>query len=730
MEAKLVSIELQPRALSQSPLDDVPLPASPAVDGKSSRLRPQCLRAKGTIERWKKTLYMGCMATLVVLGFNLGFMLWAVTHLGLEGGRGLLFSGACDQTKKISTGFHLLINLLGTTMLAAGNYGMQCLCAPTRRDIDLAHSEGRWLDVGVQSMRNLWRIPRKKLALWVCLALSSLPLHLVYNATIFQSVASYEYSVFVGNMPFSSYNESAAVRLFFPPWMDFPPPSFSRLREKSSKGELQLLSNRDCINTYAADVQTKYGSLLLVADDFNSTDYDFALTGSKWYDNLDPYNWMCTALETETSPCSRVIHQVDPENWTIKNELVEWIDEIIHDLTMETDTVIDPMAFRVQYCLAETLPEKCTVEYSLPLVIVVILVNLIKAATLWATTASIADSPILTTGDAIASFLRHPDATTHGQSLLSQDNVLKPSIEPLTYCATPRRWGSPVSLQRWISCFLLFLTSIIVCIVLLVYGLRTINDGENPWETGFGQLRLATLISGDWPTSLVSNAMTANTPQVVLSVLYFCANGIYTIMTLSSEWSDYAIERKGLRVSVVPRGSQRSTYFLSLPYRYSLPLMVCSGLLHWLISQSLFLVSITSYASDFNRNPVSDTSITSNTSELTRNPTSDITTCGYSPMAILTTLSLGLAMFASLGGLAFKRFKSGMPVAGSCSLAIAAACHPVSVGEGDEVYGDITAINVTEPLKWGVEEFEDTEVGHCTFSNNAVQEAQHGRMYE
>lgn len=55
----------------------------------------------------------------------------------------------------------------------------QCLCAPTRRDIDLAHLEGRWLDVGVQSMRNLWHIPRKKLALWVCLALSSLPLHLV-----------------------------------------------------------------------------------------------------------------------------------------------------------------------------------------------------------------------------------------------------------------------------------------------------------------------------------------------------------------------------------------------------------------------------------------------------------------------------------------------------------------------------------------------------------------------
>ena len=123
---KLTSIELHPRALSQSGEEDVPLHASPDGNGTSSRLKFRCLGAKGTVEKWKKTLYMGCMATLVVLGFNLGFMLWAVTHLGLEGGRGVLFSGACDQTKKISTGFHLLINLLGTTMLAAGNYGMVC----------------------------------------------------------------------------------------------------------------------------------------------------------------------------------------------------------------------------------------------------------------------------------------------------------------------------------------------------------------------------------------------------------------------------------------------------------------------------------------------------------------------------------------------------------------------------------------------------------------------------
>lgn len=313
------------------------------------------------------------------------------------------------------------------------------------------------------------------------------------------------------------------------PTAQFHPTAGNELKGRATTTEL---SNRDCINTYATDVRTRYGSLLLVADDFNSTYYDFALIGP-WNDAHDPYNWMCTALEA--SPCSRMIHQVNPDNWTITEEIVEWVGERIFDPTTQTYPVIGPMTFRVRYCLAETVPERCTVEYSLPLVIIVVLVNLIKATTLWATTASIADSPILTMGDAIATFLRSPDATTHGESLLSRDNVLKPSIKPLTYCATPRRWGSSVSFQRWISCFLLyganhrpppassvsstdpfsFLMTIIVCIILLAYGISTINSGQNPWETGFGQLRLVTLIGGDSPTSLVSNTMIANTPQVV-----------------------------------------------------------------------------------------------------------------------------------------------------------------------------------------------------------------------
>jgi hypothetical protein len=57
--------------------------------------------------------------------------------------------------------------------------------APSTADIRAAHSKFSWLDIGVPSPRNLIRLPWKKTAIWVLLALSSVPLHLVANSTIF-----------------------------------------------------------------------------------------------------------------------------------------------------------------------------------------------------------------------------------------------------------------------------------------------------------------------------------------------------------------------------------------------------------------------------------------------------------------------------------------------------------------------------------------------------------------
>lgn len=146
-------------------------------------------------------------------------------------------------------------------------------------------------------------------------------------------------------------------------------------------------------------------------------------------------------------------------------------------------------------------------------------------------------------------------------------------------------------------------------------------------------------------------------------------------MISASEWDSFALFQKGLRVSGVPRGEQRVTHFLQLPYRYSIPLMGFSTLLHWLISQSIFVVSVVTDSEIFK----SGGGITTTISKTGGN----WITCGYAltPMMIVFLLGfvlVGYAIFIGRGSL-----HSNIPISLSNSRIIATECHPEPFREGE-----------------------------------------------
>jgi hypothetical protein len=242
------------------------------------------------------------------------------------------------------------------------------------------------------------------------------------------------------------------------------------------------------------------------------------------------------------------------------------------------------------------------------------------------------------------------------------------------------------------------------------------GEAKGSWKIGLGASNQRTLIVGAWPSSLLINTVIANLPHAIFSVIYFSTNAVFTSMTLASEWSQYAVNRKGLRVSSSAESLQRNSYFLSLPFRYALPLMAASATLHWLISQSIFLVGIDAYTSNYKRDP-----------------DSDVSTCGYSPTGVISVISVGILIVISIVGFSFKRLKSGMPVAGSCSLAIAAACHPVPVNDsrGAEVVRQTEDHPELFPLKWGVMSLDSAGgFGHCGFSSREVEMPVDGEIYK
>jgi len=139
---------------------------------------------------WKPVWYTGwhtgvlacATCVVVVLLINVSLTIYAATNpeYKMERGIGTLYSGSCDKSRTIGLWLHLGINSLSTLLLSGSNYTQQCLAAPTRSEIDSAHARRRWMDIGVPSVRNLFRIKAERAWLWVAIGFTSIPLHLLY----------------------------------------------------------------------------------------------------------------------------------------------------------------------------------------------------------------------------------------------------------------------------------------------------------------------------------------------------------------------------------------------------------------------------------------------------------------------------------------------------------------------------------------------------------------------
>jgi len=137
---------------------------------------------KQKLSGWRFGILMGKIAACVTLIINIA--IFAAVSARKEtvryAGTGkALYEGNCDKVRRVNIGLHLIINLLSSLLLSASNHGMQYLSAPTREEVDRAHAKRSWLNIGVMSVSNIGSISGKRVLLWLTLAVSSLPLHLL-----------------------------------------------------------------------------------------------------------------------------------------------------------------------------------------------------------------------------------------------------------------------------------------------------------------------------------------------------------------------------------------------------------------------------------------------------------------------------------------------------------------------------------------------------------------------
>ena len=185
------------------------------------------------------------------------------------------------------------------------------------------------------------------------------------------------------------------------------------------------------------------------------------------------------------------------------------------------------------------------------------------------------------------------------------------------------------------------------------------------WKQGFGTISANRVLSNTLRmNSVIANVLIANAPQVAVSFVYIFYNNVLTCMLGEHERNKFTKTRKGLHVSK-PRGAQRSTFWLQVPYRYIVPLMSTMAVLHWLIARSIFLVKIKVY--DINHQPL---------------PSKDVNACGYSTIALVFAVIVGGVLIVALIGISFCRLDGGMRIIGPCSITLSAAASAGAEEQG------------------------------------------------
>lgn len=249
-----------------------------------------------------------------------------------------------------------------------------------------------------------------------------------YNSSVFSSLASNVYYVTVVPDNYLNAFLGGAYKSYIPG----DPNTFNQLDKKTCMQDygVQFVSNRrDVVVVVAGN-----------GSDWVRTDSDWEAHGiSSTGTNTGrmPFDWLCGGAGV-TGSCD------------IKYALASvdlWVEE----------------GGAVQYCLSEPWPEKCSLQFSRDIMIVVIICNAIKFICMILAVFINKESVLTTVGDAIMSFLDNPDRTTVGMCIASKRDIQKgdwaathPGFNQAPVYRTWHRhrhhWFRATSIGRWIIC--------------------------------------------------------------------------------------------------------------------------------------------------------------------------------------------------------------------------------------------------------------------------------------
>ncbi|KAF7552631.1 hypothetical protein G7046_g7342 [Stylonectria norvegica] len=327
---------------------------------------------------WRGGVALNVLLAFLILVVAIVCLVLSSLKAGMLGKELAIMQGESKKVQNLGRGLHVVLNIFAVVLVAGANYVFQILCSPTRAEVDTAHEKVKWLDIGIPSLRNLSAISFGRALLSATILILAVSSQVIYNAVIFTAQTAVFPSLvlvapsFLDGASFANSSDHNAGGLSRAALLD--------LQTLAGGDTLARLTVGECIAKFDSVFQTDYSAVLVVANTANGGSNSLlqsALPGTSLSTLLDSLNWA-------PSPPSSL----------------------------------------VDFCLAQRGPESsASLTLSGSLLGVVAILNLLFVLAFVLALARPSFDPLVTLGDALASFLATPDPTTQNACLMTKADV-------------------------------------------------------------------------------------------------------------------------------------------------------------------------------------------------------------------------------------------------------------------------------------------------------------------
>ena len=210
---------------------------------------------------------------------------------------------------------------------------------------------------------------------------------------------------------------------------------------------------------YTAPIISTYSDLLLVSSDLHAT--NSLLSQYLWANSPlinDVFNQLYDGGSRINSTFCELGLNCDDAGVVANPQNLSFVTSDLLRNSYNHVNGTNPGLSYIDYCLSQPVAEHCKLQFSVTIMIVVIICNMIKTVCMTTISWKQDTEPLVTLGDAIASFLDRPDAITKQNCMAGRTRFEKSRYWGLLLSRwDPKRfrWFRAASRRRWIVCNIL-----------------------------------------------------------------------------------------------------------------------------------------------------------------------------------------------------------------------------------------------------------------------------------